>query len=182
MHGLSQREICRPMLRRIAMISQFTGTHRFLSNFWYVDIIYNNIVYRTVEHFFQAMKTLVEEERIAIANAPRPGIAKKMSSKKGYIMPDGSLFKITLRPDWEEIKQAVMLLGLRKKFNHPELASKLIYTYPQTLQEGNWWGDEYWGVNLRTGVGENHLGKLLEIVRLFLLNNVPLLQDPDPIL
>ncbi len=33
------------------------------------------------------------------------------------------------------------------------------------LQEGNRWGDTFWGVDLRTGKGENKLGKILMRVR-----------------
>jgi hypothetical protein len=33
------------------------------------------------------------------------------------------------------------------------------------LVEGNRWGDQFWGVDLRTGLGENHLGKILMKVR-----------------
>lgn len=163
------------------MIAQFQGIYRFLSNFWYVDIVYCSVLYRTVEHFYQAMKTLVHAERIAISQARTPGIAKKMASPNGYVMPDGTLFKISLRPDWKNIMNDVMLFGLRKKYTCPDLAQKLIDTYPHHIQEGNYWGDEYWGVNLRTGVGENHLGDLSEVVRILLINGVPLIEGPEPI-
>jgi predicted NAD-dependent protein-ADP-ribosyltransferase YbiA (DUF1768 family) len=33
------------------------------------------------------------------------------------------------------------------------------------LEEGNRWGDEFWGVNLKTGRGKNWLGVLLMRVR-----------------
>jgi predicted NAD-dependent protein-ADP-ribosyltransferase YbiA (DUF1768 family) len=40
---------------------------------------------------------------------------------------------------------------------------KLLDTGTQTLVEGNWWGDVFWGVC--KGVGSNHLGKLLMKLR-----------------
>ena len=150
------------------MIREFRGDYRFLSNFWYVDILYDN-VYPTNEHFFQAMKTTFAEARAAIAMQAAPRDAKRL----GRIVP--------LRPGWDSIKLAVMELGLRKKFSYPQLAHKLMETYPQALIEGNYWNDKYWGVDLRTGEGENHLGRLLQIVRADLMNHVPLIKGPDPI-
>jgi ribA/ribD-fused uncharacterized protein len=142
--------------------------YRFLSNFWYVDIVYDN-VYKSVEHFFQAMKTLDEGLRATIAMADTPGLAKKL----GKTVP--------LRADWDKIKVSVMALGLCKKFSYPELAQKIIATYPHDLIEGNYWGDEIWGVNLKTGKGLNHLGKLLVMIRTNLINGIPILPDNDPV-
>jgi len=150
------------------MINQFINEYCFLSNFWYVDIAYDN-VYRSVEHFFQAMKTLDEGLRATIAMAGTSSRAKKL----GRTVP--------LRADWDRIKVNVMALGLCKKFSYPELAQKLIATYPHDLIEGNYWGDETWGVNLKTGKGLNYLGKLLVMTRTYLINGTRLLPDKDPI-
>ena len=150
------------------MINSFRGDYGFLSNFWYVDIVYD-AVYPTNEHFFQAMKTIYAESRAAIAIARTPAEAKRL----GKIVP--------LRPDWHSIRLAVMELGLRKKFSYALLAQKLMQTYPEELVEGNWWHDKFWGVDFRTGEGENHLGRLLQIVRADLMNHVPLIKGPDPI-
>lgn len=147
------------------MIKEFKGKYRFLSNFFSSLIQHEGITYPTVEHFFQAMKTLIRAERIAISQAPKAWIAKKMASPNGY-----KGFKITLRPDWEDIKVIVMMDGLRAKFKHPELAKQLIATYPQQLVEGNWWNDVFWGVRLKDGFGKNMLGKCLSIIRLEFIN------------
>lgn len=123
------------------------------------------------EHFFQAMKTVAPGERIAISKAGTPGIAKRMCSRKGY-----NGFKIILRNNWNTIKNDVMVYGLRQKFRHSIIATKLIATYPQGLVEGNWWHDNYWGdcscakcINIP---GQNMFGHLLETVRLELINKV----------
>lgn len=163
------------------MINEFRGVYRFLSNFWYFSsgIMYDNILYPTVEHFFQAMKTLVREERIAIANAPTPGIAKKMGSPDGY-----KGFKIVLRADWENIKIRVMAYALRKKFEDFNLKQKLIETYPRRLVEGNTWHDNTWGActcqRCRHKPKQNLLGQLLEVLRIHLINGT-LPADPDPV-
>lgn len=33
------------------------------------------------------------------------------------------------------------------------------------LEEGNWWGDKFWGVGIKTREGYNHLGKVVMCVR-----------------
>ena len=42
---------------------------------------------------------------------------------------------------------------------------KLLDTGNAELQEGNNWGDRYWGVDLKTGYGENRLGRIIMKVR-----------------
>ena len=49
------------------------------------------------------MKTLDINQRRAIANASTPGLAKKMGRS------------VSLRPDWEDIKDDIMLEGLYRK-------------------------------------------------------------------
>ena len=55
--------------------------------------------------------------------------------------------------------------ALRAKFNIPEFKEKLLATGEMHLEEGNNWNDTFWGVDLKTGKGENHLGKLLMKIR-----------------
>jgi predicted NAD-dependent protein-ADP-ribosyltransferase YbiA (DUF1768 family) len=45
------------------------------------------------------------------------------------------------------------------------LRRQLILTGNEQLIEGNNWGDTFWGVDLRTGKGDNHLGKILMQIR-----------------
>lgn len=55
---------------------------------------------------------------------------------------------------------------LNAKFSqHPDLAAKLDRTGNARLVEGNTWGDVFWGVDMETGHGESHLGKLLMELR-----------------
>ena len=133
------------------MINSFEGEYAFLSNFYEHPISNGVITFPTNEHYFQAMKTLEDDERLAIARAATPGQAKRMGRK------------VQLRSDWESIKLDVMETAVRIKFTDPELAAKLIATGDEELVEGNWWNDTFWGVC--NGVGENHLGKILMKVR-----------------
>lgn len=134
-------------------IDSFQGPNRFLSNFYYCTITFEGRVYDTVEAAYQAAKSLDPLTRAAIAHAETPGEAKRMGSK------------ITLRPDWEQIKPYVMLSLLMKKFSDPVLQKMLLETGDEELIEGNNWGDTYWGVC--NGKGKNNLGKLLMDVRDF---------------
>lgn len=134
------------------MINCFDGKYMFLSNFYESPIKDDQgIEYPTVEHYFQAAKTLDENERRMIAAAATPGQAKRMGRA------------VTLRSDWEAVKSYYMELGLRLKFQNPDLAAKLIATGDEELIEGNTWGDRIWGVY--NGEGENRLGKLLMKIR-----------------
>ncbi|CAA2367810.1 Uncharacterized domain COG3236 / GTPcyclohydrolase II [Xylella phage Bacata] len=132
-------------------IGSFTGPHRFLSNFWSVAIAFEGHSYRTVEHAFQAAKTFDEDERRRIRNEPDAGGAKRRGKT------------VTLREDWEEVKEDVMRNLLRQKFGTEPLKSKLLKTGKSKLVEGNWWGDTYWGVC--DGKGKNRLGEILMEVR-----------------
>jgi ribA/ribD-fused uncharacterized protein len=134
------------------MIDKFDGPNRYLSNFGPGQIVHDNKVYETAEHLYQALKTLDPEEHEFVRKSPTPGEAKKRGKK------------ITLREDWDQVKDEIMRMILDLKFSqNPELMEKLLATGDQELIEGNWWGDTYWGVCF--GSGQNKLGLLLQEVR-----------------
>lgn len=134
------------------MIDRFNGEYAFLSNFHPSTVKLYGRNYPTVEHAFQAAKTLSELERTAIRHATTPGRAKRLGRR------------CTLRPDWDEIKIDVMDRLLRRKFDPgSNLWHMLQATAPHELVEGNTWNDRFWGVC--RGVGQNHLGRLLMAIR-----------------
>lgn len=140
------------------VIDNFGGEYSFLSNFYVALIMLDGKEWRTVEHYFQAQKTLDPEIREEIRLLKRPSEAKK----KGNSIP--------IRKDWEAIKIYVMLKAIRAKFNqHKNLRDKLILTNFHELIEGNWWHDNTWGncyCNLcKNTPGKNYLGKILMEVR-----------------
>lgn len=132
-------------------IGHFAGEFRFLSNFYPCTIEYEDSLYGSVEHAYQAAKTLYPEERHTILMAPTPGYAKRLGRQ------------VRLRVDWEQVKLDVMLELLRRKFAKEPLKGKLLATGDARLVEGNTWGDRFWGVSY--GYGLNHLGNLLMRVR-----------------
>ncbi len=135
-------------------IWQFKDEYRWLSNFWPCRIEMDGEIYPSVEHAYQAAKSLRPYERQKVREAETPGLAKRLGKT------------LTIRPDWEEVKIKVMLSLVRQKFTRdPELQRKLLETGDTLLFEGNYWGDRFWGIDLKTLEGENHLGKILMRVR-----------------
>jgi ribA/ribD-fused uncharacterized protein len=133
-------------------IDKFEGEYRFLSNFYPSPVTLDWATYRSVEHAFQAAKTISIEQRDAIRAALTAKEAKRLGRK------------VQLREDWEEIKVETMAYLVWNKFSlHPELAERLLNTGNRELIEGNWWGDTFWG--MCQGTGHNNLGKILMRVR-----------------
>lgn len=128
-------------------IDQFDGPNYFLSNFF----IENDG--KTVEHRFQAAKALDPEQAKRIYDAESAYSAKYFGRS------------CKLRPDWEQVKNDIMYELVTKKFEDPYLRTLLLNTGDAYLTEGNTWNDKYWGVDIRTGEGENHLGMILMRVR-----------------
>lgn len=129
----------------------FYGEYRFLSNFWYTNQTIHGITFPTNEHWFVWNKTLDESERAEVLQQPSPGDVKRFGRT------------VTMRPDWDEVKDDVMLTGLTIKFRNPDLRTKLRGTGTRYLEETNTWNDVYWGVC--RGRGRNRLGLLLMQVR-----------------
>ena len=139
------------------MIDCFDGEFAFLSNFYPSPITIDGIMFPTVEHLFQAAKTVSLVEREKIAAAATPGQAKRLGRN------------VILCDNWEEIKEDVMLNALRLKFAILPLREMLLATGDEELVEGNTWHDNIWGScsceRCKNIKGQNKLGKLLMQVR-----------------
>lgn len=132
-------------------ISRFVGDYYFLSNFYPTNVWFAGIKFKNSEAAFQAMKCINPEDRMRFENL-WPSQAKQL----------GRLIK--LRPDWDQIKEGLMLKICYAKFSqNSDLRDKLIETYPKYLEEGNDWNDRYWGVS--NGAGLNKLGWILMKLR-----------------
>ena len=135
-------------------IAEFQRNNRFLSNFYPVPVRYGGRVYPTSEHAYQAAKCILSSDKDRIAKAYSAGEAKRLGKNVKCV------------PDWENIKLSVMKNIVTCKFKqNPTLARALLSTGDLILEEGNRWGDKFWGVDIRTGEGENNLGKILMQVR-----------------
>lgn len=127
----------------------------------------------TGEHVFQAFKAVFEEDFVAILSAvdgegkPDPAKAKHLGRT------------IQLRDDWDSVRFDVMAMVVRLKFAQGSRMAKLLLdTGDAFLQEGTWWQDEVWGVDLAAGLpgdhpGRNWLGTLLMARRAELRAGLP---------
>lgn len=143
---ISEDERCMHSIVRV-----FEGKYRFLSNFWSCFIQYEGLEFPSVENAYQAAKMRFQFDRNKFIN-----IKASEAKKLGRVL--------AMRLHWNELRIGVMHdLVLQKFQTSKQLKDKLIDTGYATLEEGNWWGDAFWGkVN---GEGENHLGKILMSVR-----------------
>lgn len=131
-------------------IESFSGEYYFLSNFYPCEITFiDGYTFTSVEHAYQASKTTIEEEIQKFVK--EAGITASQAKRLGR--------KVTLRPDWEDIKLRVMVALISRKFESPELRAKLLATGTAEIVEGNYWNDYFWGVC--NGKGDNYLGKIL---------------------
>jgi N-glycosidase YbiA len=129
----------------------FVGEFNFLSNFFPSSVRYEGITFRSVEHAFQAAKTLDQNERYDIMWLDTPGKAKRAGHQ------------LKLRADWEAVKYNVMKELVRLKFQHNSFRVRLLATHDRYLEETNDWHDTCWGVC--GGQGTNWLGQILMEVR-----------------
>lgn len=114
------------------------------------------VEFGTMEHYFNAHKTLNLFDFEWIRIAPTPRIAKLRGSRWGE---DGR--RITLRDEWERrVRYHVMLAGLRLKFALPEFAVLLDSTGDRMLAEDSP-SDYEWGCRDAQGgyTGKNLLGR-----------------------
>jgi len=106
----------------------------------------------SVENYYQAMKTDNEElrEKIRLMSAFD---AKRMGKR------------LDPGPKWSQIKDSVMKRALEQKFMQQPWFGLLMATGDTPIIEWNNWGDQYWGVDYKTGHGLNRLGVLLMEIR-----------------
>lgn len=132
-------------------ITSFDGKYAWLSNFYPCRLCFGGLYFKSAEAAYQAAKCKDPLDRRAFqymtaAEAKRAGQ------------------KVRLRTDWEYRKVEIMRKILMAKFQqNPDLEQSLMSTNNRHLEEGNHWGDAFWGVY--KGRGENNLGKLLMKVR-----------------
>jgi ribA/ribD-fused uncharacterized protein len=149
-------------------ITSFQGEYRFLSNFWPSLIVWEGLLYPTLEHAYAASKTNDPLVKAQVQLCPTPGEAKEYLATHG-LQPDTS---------WTserklEVMEALLLIKFGGK--DPLLMRALLATSDAELVEGNDWNDRFWGVC--DGIGENHLGKLLMRVRTRLFEEKALLEN-----
>lgn len=133
------------------IINGFKKDYFFLSNFYESIIYVDGKKYKSVEHAYQASKTLDENIKNLIMSAKSPNLAKRLGNS------------IEKRKDWDQIKLDLMKLLVKKKFENPFLRPLLVATNDKILINENSWHDKFWGIYQNEG--ENWLGVILMEIR-----------------
>jgi len=137
------------------MIQAFTGPYSNFSNFAPCKIELWGLFYPSVEHAYQSAKSDGAEWKVFCQNTDNAGKVKRASHS------------VQLVANWEELKVQLMRYLVWQKFNQEPFKTLLLSTGNEYIQEGNWWNDTFWGVNLKTGMGKNVLGNILMEIRTF---------------
>ncbi|KAJ3274219.1 hypothetical protein HDV01_003292 [Terramyces sp. JEL0728] len=142
------------MKKKINFYSQIKQYGEF-SNFHRAEVEINGALWPTTEHYFQAQKFPDNPEIIKmIQEAETPSVAKRLGGSRQF----------PLRPDWESVKDGVMMDALRAKFTqHRNLKAMLLQTGDAYLNEHTR-NDSYWADG-GDGTGKNRLGMLLMKLR-----------------
>lgn len=158
------------MMDNIISFTKVKGEYGWLGNFAPYPIEFNNKVWKTSEHLFQALRLMDHTEPyVNIYRESNPFKAKLIAKK---FIKENDLKNITLTNTDLNLMRTVV--GLKFK-QHPELREKLIQTKDKTIIEDvtKRIGDcnsssLFWGAALIQGkhwVGLNWLGKILEEIR-----------------
>ena len=144
------------------MINNFKGEYEFLSNFYRCRIYYRRVGFPTVEHAYQASKTLNSKTINIISNlkASQAAKAKRIGGNPKFT---------TIKEGFNDLRLSIMETLLIQKFGYQSLKDRLLKTEDQQLIESNYWHDNFWGECLcrkcKNETGENNLGKLIMKVR-----------------
>lgn len=131
------------------------------SNFSRHGVDLDGLWWPTVEHYFQAQKFAGTPYIENVRNADTPRRAAEIGRDRN----------LPLRPDWEQVKDAVMFKAVQRKFQlHAEICTVLLSTGEEEIVE-NAPGDYYWGCGA-DGTGKNKLGQILMEVRALLAKGV----------
>ncbi len=121
-------------------------------------LIYQGIKFLAPENFYQATKLPKERTdlRQEIAQMT-PHLSKKEIRSRG---------RYEWRADWDrEESLRVMRYALEYKFAPDTTWGQKLKNYKGEIIEWNNWRDEFYGVNIFTGEGENWLGRILTEIK-----------------
>ena len=121
-----------------------------------IGFIEDGVEWPTVDQYVRASMFYGEKyeplkEKIRTARRPR----------KAKLLAEAN--RLHYRPDWDEVKEEIVLHALRQKFQHRDLIAKLKNTGHRPLVFEDQY-DAYWSAG-HGGQGKNRLGQLLEQVR-----------------
>lgn len=146
-------------------IKGFQGEDRVYSNFFPCTVTFGDLTYKSSEAAYQAQKFDLVRGLIPVpqANKSLPIWLYFTNVDARIAARTGKEIEITT-PNWDKERLNVMYRVVRAKFTqNRELKEQLLSTGDAYMEETNYWKDTFWGVY--NGVGLNHLGKILMLVR-----------------
>ena len=134
-------------------IISFKNEYAFHGNRFPCRFEWEGITYNSAEAAFQASKCTDTSVRRMFA-----GCSPDKAATKGK--------ELVPYQGWEERQLEIMESVLKAKFaQNPDLMQKLLGTGGKTLTNGNNKKETFWGVDLYSWLGENHLGKIIMNIR-----------------
>lgn len=131
------------------------------SNFSPHGFLLDGLYWATSEHYFQAQKFVGTPHLEKVRQMKTPKDAANLGRNRA----------LSLRPDWEQVKDTVMRKAVLQKFTtHANIREILLSTGDEALVE-NSPIDYYWGCG-KDGSGQNKLGQILVEVREILRSSV----------
>ena len=157
-------------------IKEFRGATRWLSNFAEVQVTWNGMTFPTTENAYQASKVMNKDLIVDVPQFNIRGgqtiqkmtyweLCQTCSAKTAKAFSTLDIVKQNLRKDWRDVNLHIMYDLNKQKFLQEPYKTKLIETGDRELQEGNNWGDLFWGVDITSGEGHNHLGRIIMEIR-----------------
>ena len=157
---------------RILYFERDRAQFGFLSHFHPSPFNLDGEDWPTVEHFYQAQKSLNPAYRAAVRAAETPGTAKRLAAnpgqqgraaKKSWFINAGE----SPRADWRDVKLDIMRRADFAKFSqNSNLGQKLIATGTAELIEDSP-HEPFWGIG-QDGAGANWAGRVLMEIRALL--------------
>jgi len=141
------------------------GPHGALSNFSSHAFMINQVLWKSVEHYYQAQKFLGNELETIIRESEDPNDAKELAKTH----------EKEKRADWDSLKEQVMFAGLLAKFTQNESARNALLETKNAFLVEHSKKDSYWGDGHANGL--NRQGVLLMEVRQLIRTQLGL---PEP--
>jgi ribA/ribD-fused uncharacterized protein len=131
-----------------------TDANEILSTYSRHGFDLDGVHWRSVEHYFQAMKFEDPDEREKVQRAEHPGIARRLGRRR----------LVKIRRDWSKVRRVIMTRATYTKCRtHTEVAERLLDTGDRNIVETTLY-DYFWGLG-RDQRGNNVYGAVLMDVR-----------------
>ncbi|KAG9030064.1 hypothetical protein FRB95_004598 [Tulasnella sp. JGI-2019a] len=153
---------------REVRFSHNSANYSGFSNSSFHDVEFEQKLYPTAEHLFQALKFLEHQPDLAEQ-------VRKVSTRPADAFAEAHRLKQHVRSDWNDINIAMMDYVLRLKFmQHADVREELLFTGNAHLFHIT--SNPFWGIG-PNGEGRNELGLALMRLRTDLATNLP---SPGP--